>query len=87
MVKLVAQRIAHVTKPSIATRAQSSRTARARVACAEAKLEPSSLGCLAALVAVTLSVSAPDCALALEANERESDFVAGTSQCTTNRVV
>jgi len=84
MVKLIAQRIAHVTKPSIATRARSSRTAGARV---QAKLEPSSLGCLAALVAVTLSVSAPDCALSLEANERESDFVAGTSQCITNRVV
>lgn len=87
MVKLVAQRIAHVTKPSIATRAQSSRTGGARVKAKQLEETSSSLGCLAALVAVTLSVSAPDCALALEANERESDFVAGTSQCTTNRVV
>jgi hypothetical protein len=77
MVKLsTAHRVARVAKPSITTRARSSRTAV--VARAEAKASFASS--LAACVAVALSVSAPDVALALEANERDSDFVAGASQ-------
>jgi len=77
MVKLsTAHRVARVAKPSITTPARSSRTAG--VARAEAK--PSFASSLAACVAVALSVSAPGVALALEANERDSDFVAGASQ-------
>jgi len=77
MVKLsTAHRVARVAKPSITTPARSSRTAG--VARAEAKACFASS--LAACVAIALSVSAPDVALALEANERDSDFVAGASQ-------